>query len=360
MYQPAAIMQTKIFATVPEAMHWKGDVTQWFAAPSRDQWGRTGSLPGSFLESPNFDRAGILHCVDIPYGRILRVNASGQFEVVYQYDGEPNALRFHRDGRIFIADAKRGILLLDPTNWKLEPFVTRANYEGLRGPNDLVFAPNGDLYFTDPGQSDLINPTGRVVHVRPDGQAKIILDRIPGPNGLVLNDSGTMLYLAVTRTNSVWQLNLRSDATVSKAGVFVQMSGGMGPDGLTMDSKGNLLVAHAGGACVWVFDPYGEPLYRLKSCAGRVMTNLTYSPADPHMLYMTEATSGSKSVAKKADTMNAELSATSAYSKLDQKQVTSWLDLRNKAAHGKYTEYSKAQVVLMHQGILEFMTRVHS
>ncbi len=38
---------------------------------------------------------------------------------------------------------------------------------------------------------------------------------------------------------------------------------------------------------------------------------------------------------KKADTLNSELTAAGAYSKLDQKSVTAWLDLRNNAAHGK-------------------------
>jgi len=40
------------------------------------------------------------------------------------------------------------------------------------------------------------------------------------------------------------------------------------------------------------------------------------------------------------------------------KQITTWLDLRNKAAHGNYTEYSKKQVTLMLQGVLDFMNRV--
>ncbi len=60
--------------------------------------------------------------------------------------------------------------------------------------------------------------------------------------------------------------------------------------------------------------------------------------------------------AKKADMLNAELSA-AAYSKLDQKSVTAWLDLRNKAAHGKYGEYTSEQVVLMIQGVRDFMAR---
>jgi len=61
---------------------------------------------------------------------------------------------------------------------------------------------------------------------------------------------------------------------------------------------------------------------------------------------------------KKAEAMNAELAQAQAYSKLDQKSVTAWLDLRNKAAHGKYPEYTKEQVKLMVQGIRDFVTRL--
>jgi len=45
------------------------------------------------------------------------------------------------------------------------------------------------------------------------------------------------------------------------------------------------------------------------------------------------------------------------YGKLDQKAVTSWLDLRNKAAHAKYTEYAHEQVELMYAGVRDFVMR---
>jgi HEPN domain-containing protein len=61
---------------------------------------------------------------------------------------------------------------------------------------------------------------------------------------------------------------------------------------------------------------------------------------------------------KKADMINAELVKGSAYSKLDQKSVTAWLDLRNKAAHGQYDEYTLDQVSLMIDGIRDFLVRV--
>lgn len=61
---------------------------------------------------------------------------------------------------------------------------------------------------------------------------------------------------------------------------------------------------------------------------------------------------------KKADLLNAELVKAEAYSKLDQKNVSAWLDLRNKAAHGHYDEYEKDQVGLMISGIRDFVTRL--
>lgn len=65
-----------------------------------------------------------------------------------------------------------------------------------------------------------------------------------------------------------------------------------------------------------------------------------------------------KAIVKRADTLNAELAAAGVYNKLDQKNVTAWLDLRNKAAHGKYSEYTSDQATNMHHGVSEFMARI--
>jgi hypothetical protein len=60
---------------------------------------------------------------------------------------------------------------------------------------------------------------------------------------------------------------------------------------------------------------------------------------------------------KKADALNADLAAKLVYSKLDQKNVTSWLGLRNNAAHGNYTAYTAQQVTFMIQSVQDFMVR---
>jgi hypothetical protein len=59
--------------------------------------------------------------------------------------------------------------------------------------------------------------------------------------------------------------------------------------------------------------------------------------------------------APKLDKMNADLAKAGAYDVLAQKQVTVWADLRNRAAHGKWTEFSKDDVKDMIRGVLRFL-----
>lgn len=60
---------------------------------------------------------------------------------------------------------------------------------------------------------------------------------------------------------------------------------------------------------------------------------------------------------KKADSLNSELYKANVYNTLDQKNVTAWLDLRNKAAHGHYGTYNQVQVEGMLQSVQEFISR---
>ena len=60
---------------------------------------------------------------------------------------------------------------------------------------------------------------------------------------------------------------------------------------------------------------------------------------------------------KKADTMNADLKKESVYGGLEQKQVTSWLALRNSAAHGKYSDYVASDARGLIDGIQTFAVK---
>jgi gluconolactonase len=255
---------------------------------------RFGHARDSFLEGPAFDRSGNLYCVDVPYGRIFRISPDGEFDVACSYQGRPNGLAIHKDGRIFVTDQMHGILVLDPASGRIEPFLESGGFERFKGPNDLVFNRAGDLYFTDQGQSGLQNPNGCVYKLHAQGRLDCLIATVPSPNGLVLSrDEGT-LYLAVTRANAVWRvpLNFLGNGAVSRVGTYLQLSGGTGPDGMALGGDGSLAVAHIGFGTVWLFDPIGEPLARVQSCAGLQTSNVAFAGDGSPYIYITESGSG--------------------------------------------------------------------
>lgn len=286
MFAPPQILSTEVFARVPDALRIKSRRSRWAAVH------RPGQLTDCFLEGPSFDRDGNLYLVDVAWGRIFRVSTAGEFTVVAEYEGAPNGLKIHRDGRIFVADFRRGILLLDPSSGSLKTVVDGFEGRPFQGVNDLFFARNGALYFTDQGMSGLHNPTGRVFRLRSDGELELVLDRIPSPNGLVLNRDETTLFVNVTRDNSVWRVPLAPDGTAYKVGAFIRLSGGVGPDGLALDTDGGLAIAHLGLGVVWLVAAWGEPIARIESCAGLATTNLAFGGPDNRTLFITESEAG--------------------------------------------------------------------
>lgn len=285
-FEPPRLIEADVFAAVPDRLR-KGD-----AASSWIDANHPGSKLDCFLEGPAFDREGNLYMVDIPYGRILRMSPSGEFDVAAEYDGWPNGIAIHRDGSIYITDYRRGILRCDPKTGRVEDFLTHNQSEGFKGVNDLTFARNGDLYFTDQGQTGIHDPTGRVYRHGADGRLDCLITNGPSPNGIVLDPQDKVMYVAMTRANCMWHCPLKGGG-ISKAGVFAVLPGIHGPDGLAMDEAGNLSAAHARPGIVWLFSPLGEPLCRVQSRhQGNRMTNMAYGGADRKTLYVVDSYRG--------------------------------------------------------------------
>ena len=255
---------------------------------------RQGAAVDSFLEGPSSDRKGNLWCVDIPFGRIFKIDRKGGWTLVAEYDGWPNGLKIHKDGRIFIADYKRGLLQLDSRSGKIEAILETAFSEGFKGLNDLHFADNGDLYFTDQGQSGIADPSGRVYRLRANGKNAGELQRLvgnaPSPNGITLNGKNSQVYVAITRAQQIWRLPLMALGTPSKTGVAIQLSGGhAGPDGIEMDAEDGLVVCHL-GVGIWRFDANCLPTHLVHAGKHhRLMTNVAFRGKT---LYITDSMNG--------------------------------------------------------------------
>jgi len=289
LYPPPEERYTEIFSRIPDRYRMLDKPSDWVKA------NKPGQQMDSFLEGPSFDREGNLYVTDIPYGRIFKISPAGNWKLVIEYEGWPNGLKIHKDGRIFIADYKIGILVLHPESCELKTFLSHNKSEGFKGVNDLIFDNKGRLYFTDQGQTGMHDPTGRVF--RYDFETEkldCLISNGISPNGLALNPEENVLYVGMTRGNAVWKIPLLPDDSTSKVGIFAQLAGGVsGADGLACDKEGNVLVCDAGNGCVWVFSKFGEPLYRLRSCTkGRTITNLAFGGDNGRQLFITDSSTG--------------------------------------------------------------------
>lgn len=287
LYPPPKTIKAEVFSRVPEKQRKK----------VRSTWAdinKARQICDAFLEGPSFDRQGNLWVTDIPHGRVFKVSPAGDWSLVTEYDGWPNGLKFHQDGRAFITDYKRGIMVLDPASGRVTPLIETVRTESFKGVNDLHFATNGDLYFTDQGQTGLHDPTGRVYRYTTDGKLTCLVNTVPSPNGIVLDLHERVVYIAVTRANAVWRIPIMPDGAASKVGVAIQLSGGLsGPDGLALDEEGGLVVAHAGMGC-WRFDRLLRPTHFIEPGVGLFVTNIAFKDK---RLFMTESESGTILVA---------------------------------------------------------------
>lgn len=286
LLKPPTVRPLDVFTSMPDHFRRTGVRSLWADV---NQGGR---LADSFLEGPVFDEQGNLFVTDIPFGRVFRIDPQGEWDLVAQWDGEPNGMKFLNAKQLLITDYRNGLVVLDIASGQVRPYLERRNSERFKGVNDLVFDSRSNLYFTDQGQTGLHDPTGRVYRLAPDGRLDMLLSNVPSPNGIVLSKDERFLFVAATRGNCVWRMPLLADGSVSKAGQFFTSYGPSGPDGLAIDESGRLLVANPGLAYVWVLGPRAEPEEVLTGPAGASVTNLAFGGHDRKTVFCTDSTHG--------------------------------------------------------------------
>jgi gluconolactonase len=284
-FAPPKPIETEVYTRLPDE----------FRTRQRTDWGdanRGGLAIDSFLEGPCLASDGTLYVVDIPFGRIFSIDATLQWRLVKTYDGWPNGMKVAPDGGLVVADYKNGLMRVDPRSGGVTPILATVFSEGFKGLNDLALLPDGSTLFTDQGQTGMHDPTGRLYRLWPDGKLDRLIANAPSPNGVAVSREGTHAFLALTRAAQVWRVPLDARAMGAKTQVFAQLPGGLsGPDGLVVDKAGRLIVCDPGHGCAWVISPRGVPLYCIKSCAGRSVTNAVLLP-DGATLLLTESETG--------------------------------------------------------------------
>jgi gluconolactonase len=244
-----------------------------------------------FPEGPAFARDGTLFLVNVLGGYLSCLARDGTPRTFHRTGGRPNGLAIHRDGSMWVADAAlAAILRIDRASRRQDVMVDAFAGGRLRGPNDLCFDGVGNLFFTDPLHSTLEDPTGRVFRRAADGELSLLLEGLAFPNGLCLDASGRVLYLAETMRGAIHACDLSADGDCESVRLHAHVEGG--PDGMALDVRGNLYVALYGRGAIGVIPPAGGPV-RYLEIEGANPTNVAFSGTE---LYLTEASQGTLQV----------------------------------------------------------------
>ena len=149
---------------------------------------------GQFLEGPLFDREGTLWLVEVLGGWLSRVEGDKVVRVVQATpDSQPQGTALHKDGRIFITDRRLGVWTYEPKTKKVDLLIRYFHGQPFKGPNDLTFDDDGNLYFTDAWQTGADDPSGALFMAdAASGYRKLtkLIGNLAMPNGVGIAPDG--------------------------------------------------------------------------------------------------------------------------------------------------------------------------
>jgi gluconolactonase len=283
-YRRMTHLTATLWTTLPDGMRHTGEPSAWAKMT------RPGQQMHSFLEAAFFDDDKSLWLSDVPYGRVFCISPAGDWTLEHQIEGEPHAMRLAPDGSRIAVDYRHGLIALTgPDSFEV---LSTGGDKPFLGLSDMTYGPDNALWFTDSGRTSLSNPTGRVY--RWDGTTlRCVLDCVPYANGICISPDGAWVYVAATRANQVWKFAARLPETgTPMVGTYLQMSGGLGPDGLACNSLGWLAVGQAQAGRAYVYDSLGDLVAEVRLPRGLWTTSVTFHPDDPLHLIIVDAQYG--------------------------------------------------------------------
>lgn len=199
--------------------------------------------------SPFFDSSGFLHFIMQDSSNIMMINQANQVEVLYSTNGQPSSGNFDKNGLLYVSDFGHGsVIVIQEGSSDHETVVDVYEDKPIKGPSGVVSDASGNIYFTDSGpfgETGLQSPTGSLFMITNTTTGQILrplaLETLAYPAGLALSPNGKLIYVAEQMTNRILRFTQKPEGAYH-ASVFYQISGGIGPNSIACDKKGNLYV----------------------------------------------------------------------------------------------------------------------
>jgi gluconolactonase len=261
-----------------------------------------------FTEGPMW-HSGRLWFSDLGDNKMYAVSTDGRVELLIDHSGGletvppgsylgSNAMAPDKDGSVLMIQQGGRKIVRVSKDLRITPFLDSYQHKKLNSPNDLVFAPDGALWFTDPpfglakqDQDPAKELKFNAVFRYSNGRLTPVITDLTLPNGIGFSPDGKTLYVSNYGPRMyVNAYDVGSGGEVSNARVLIEFAdnsaGKGGPDGLKVDTMGNIWTTGPGG--VRIVTPRGRILGMIKF--GEVAANVAFGEGG-HAAYFTASTS---------------------------------------------------------------------
>jgi len=236
---------------------------------------------------------------DMPGDTMRRWTAAGGITVFRKPSNMANGNTYDRSGRLLTCEHATSRVVRAERDSSITVIATTYDAKTLNSPNDIVVKRDGTIYFTDPtyGRMPYYGLPREQEHefqgvykVAPDGSGlTLLVDDFAQPNGLCFSRDEQRLFVNDTDRGHIRVFDVESDGRLSGGSVWAAVVGnGPGaPDGMKIDSAGNLYCCGPGG--LHVFSPDAVSLGVIKT--PEVVANFTWGDDDLRSLFLTATSS---------------------------------------------------------------------
>lgn len=236
---------------------------------------------------------------DIPGNIMRRWRPGGSIEVWRQPSNMANGNTYDGEGRVVTCEHAASRVTRTESDGSVTVLATHYGDRELNSPNDIVVKSDGSIYFTDPsfGRMEYFGRPREqqlsfqgVYRLDPESlELTLLVDDFDQPNGLCFSLDESQLFINDTMRAHIRVFDVNGEGTLENGRVWAEVTGGRdgAPDGMKVDSQGNLFVTGPGG--IHVFDPDATCLGVIKMPQG--CANFCWGDDDLKSLFVTASTS---------------------------------------------------------------------
>lgn len=251
-----------------------------------------------FTEGPLWHPDGrFLLFSDIPDSTIWRWDEENGARPFRRPSDMANGLTYDRSGRLLACQHATSTVTRTEPDGAVVTIASHYKGQELNSPNDIVVRSDGAVYFSDPTygrveyygvERPVPQPHRGVYRIDSSNALTLVCDDFVQPNGLCFSLDEKMLFVNDSERGHIRRFDVAPDGSIRGGEVFAELNaaGPGNPDGMKLDSAGNLYCAGPGGVHI---------MNHVGACLGIVRTpevcaNFAWGGTDLKTLFLAAST----------------------------------------------------------------------